>query len=395
VSAGNAVGDAEGDQRVLVILATWGPEPWAPEEVRRAVFDEANAFYRRSSFGQFSLHGDLTPWLAAYTARPACPAPVHERVAPALADPPLAAARSAGFVPDSYDRVIYVVPKTECPWEAVGVFREVLLNGTMNAWIVVHELGHTYGLAHARGVVCTGSACRASEYGDPLSPMGHGFVDFSAYEKHVMGWITDVSRADQSRVYGVGRPDVVDAKPHAFVVPTATTEYWFEQRLDGPEPGLAVRRLEKDVPDDDLAPPTWFVNAPVRSGRTTLAAGETFSLRGVFSVRYSPSVVGNANLRFVWTDRTRPTPPALLAPGRRVVAGRPVRVAWRRSGDGGSGVAFCTVRLDGRIVTRSVTSRTALIPALRRGAHTIGVTCTDRAGNRSRRVTRRVVATSR
>jgi Gametolysin peptidase M11 len=50
----------------------------------------------------------------------------------------------------------------------------------------VHELGHTYGLAHAGASECP--LCPILEQGDPFSPMGSGFVDFSAYEKHLLGW---------------------------------------------------------------------------------------------------------------------------------------------------------------------------------------------------------------
>lgn len=386
----DALGDATGDQLALVILATWGPEPWSGDEVRQAV-EDADAFLRRSSFGQLSLQSTVTPWLAAYPGQPACPQPVHERLAPALADPPLAAARLAGFDPDAFDRVIYVVPKTGCEWFGIGVGREVMLNGTVSGWIVVHELGHTYGLAHARGRVCD-PTCRISEYGDPFSPMGRTLGDFSAYEKHVMGWITDVARAERSGNYTVGRPDVLAAAPHALVVPAAQTEYWLEQRLDVADPGLTVRYLDVDVPDDDLARPTRFVNDPTRVGRDTVARGERFAVPGVFSVRYTPIADGRATLAFTWTDRTRPTRPTLVSPRRRVAANRPFNVAWRVSRDGGSGVEFCAVTVDGRIAAREAERRSATVAAVRRGRHRIGVTCTDRAGNRSRAAARQVQA---
>jgi hypothetical protein len=39
-----------GEQRVLLILTTWGPEPYAPASIR-AELDEAAAFMRSASFG--------------------------------------------------------------------------------------------------------------------------------------------------------------------------------------------------------------------------------------------------------------------------------------------------------------------------------------------------------
>jgi hypothetical protein len=383
LSAPGAAADSTGDHRVLVLLATWGPQPWHVEDVRRTVFDEAGAFLRKSSFGLLTIRGDITPWLDAYPQRPACPEPLHERVAPGLSEGPLEAARSAGYTPSTYDRVVYVVPRTECEWNAVGVGREVLLNGLLSAWLVVHELGHTYGLAHARGTRCTGSVCRGDEYGDPFSPMGRGLVDFSSYEKLAMGWIRDVVRAGRAGTYRVGRPDVLAAAPHALVVPTGSGEYWLEQRLDVVPPGLAVRLVEPDVPDDDLAPPTRFQRDPARTGKEVVGVGEVFRVPGTFSVAYAPLADGSADLRFAWTDRARPSRPVVAAP-RTVRAGRPFRVAWRTA-DGGSGVAFCTVAVDNRLAARvEGMTTTATVSVATRGARRLGVACTDRAGNRSR-----------
>ena len=63
-SAQSVFGDpVVGPQRILVVLATWGPQPFARDNVRRVVFDEADAFYRAASYGKASLTGVVTPWL--------------------------------------------------------------------------------------------------------------------------------------------------------------------------------------------------------------------------------------------------------------------------------------------------------------------------------------------
>jgi hypothetical protein len=367
-----ASAESTGDLRTLVILATWGPQAFDPAEVRHGVFDDAEEFLQRSSFGQVSLHGDVTPWLNAYAERPTCPAPVHERVAPALSDPPTEAAIRAGYTPSSYDRVIYVTPRIECVWDALGVRREVFLNGVFSSWHVVHELGHTFGLAHAHGMRCTSAgACRKDEYGDPLSPMGRGLVDFSAYEKLTMGWIHEVAHAATPGTYRVGRPDALDAPPHALVIPTARGEYWLEQRE-----GLSVRYVEADVPDDDLAASTMFV----------ARAGESYTLAGVFSVRSVPVDERYANLEFAWTDRTPPTRPTLRVPAR-IRAGRAFRISWSTR-ENGSGVASCVLRVDGRTVANEQASASVVLA--KRGLHRLAVGCTDRAGNESRRAMKRV-----
>jgi hypothetical protein len=61
-----------------------------------------------------------------------------------------------------------------------------------------HELGHGLGFKHANGLVCPDpglppqlpSDCASEEYGDPLDPMGRGYVgDFAAIFKMQAGWL--------------------------------------------------------------------------------------------------------------------------------------------------------------------------------------------------------------
>jgi hypothetical protein len=370
-----------GEQRALVLLATWGPEPWTRQEVERA-FSDADAFIRNSSFGQLGLQGTVTRWLRGYDAPPDCPAPEHERIPPALTNGPDAAAEAAGFRVSSYDRVIYIVPRLECPWLGVGVARQVMLNGTMNTWGIVHELGHTYGLAHAHGRKCP--SCRPEEYGDPFSPMGLGLVDFSAYEKLELGWIDGVEHVTGPGRYPLGRPDVREARPHGLVVVSGAGEFWFEQRLDTAQPGLVVRKIEPDVPDDDLAPSTLFLGDPNSMGRPTIAVGDSFRAPGAFTIRYEQSA-----LVFAWSDRTRPRAPNVSAP-RRVAVGRSVRVSWT-SADAGSGIARCTLSVDRRVATRGEAKGGHTIGPFKAGTHVVAVVCTDRAGNASRPAVRRLI----
>ena len=65
-----------GPQSVLVVLVTWGPQPFTRNEVQHVVFDEADAFYRQSSYGKAWLTGTVTPWLKAFEASPGCSIPL-------------------------------------------------------------------------------------------------------------------------------------------------------------------------------------------------------------------------------------------------------------------------------------------------------------------------------
>ena len=361
-SAANPYPPAVGDQKVLIVLATWGPQPFGREDVS-ASFADAARFYDKSSFHQLRLSAEVTPWLPAFTAAPNCPDDLGDHVPADFSSPPDAAAAAAGYRVESYDRVIYVTAQMPCTWAGLGVGRQIVLNADHNWFDMVHELGHTYGLAHARSESCRG--CSKDEYGDPFSPMGHGQLDFSAYEKFQMGWLHEVAHVSRPGSYSIGRPDVQGATPYAAVIETGQKEYWLEQRLDASPPGLVVRSIEPDL-SNFMAAPELLVWVPA----LTVGRGETFSVGGVFSVRYSANRV-----RFSWTDRKRPT-----APRVSVSAGR---VTWS-SRDTGSGIASCTAALDGKQFARGAASGSATLPRVKHGQHRLSVRCVDRAGNRSR-----------
>jgi hypothetical protein len=377
---------ATGEQRVLVLLATWGPEPWRVAEVAQAAAD-ADVFLRKTSLHQLGLRITTTAWLKGYPEQPDCPPPEHTRIPVALTAGPEAAAEAAGYSVASYDRVVYVVPRIACPWLAVGVGRQVMLNGTLSAWTIVHELGHTYGLAHAYSKACKTGSCSHDEYGDPFSPMGHGLVDFSAYEKVVLGWIQPVGRVERAGSYSIGRTDLPGATPEALVIPTGAGEYWFEQRPEAETPGLAARIVEPDIRDDDLAAPISLIENPTGGNRPTIAQGETFRVPGVLSLRYDASGEGRATVAFEWLDRTPPRI-RLVAPAR-LASGRQARVSWAAT-DAGSGVVSCTLSVDRRVVMTGEAKGAAAVGPLRRGRHQVAVTCVDRAANRSRPTIRSV-----
>jgi Gametolysin peptidase M11 len=364
-----AADPAVGDQHVLIVLATWGPQPFTPGDVSSA-FAEAARFYDKSSFHQLKLTATATPWLPAFSGPVACPDDLGDHVPTAFSSPPNAAAAAAGYRVESYDRVMYVTARMACDWDGLGVGHQIVLNADRNWNDMVHELGHTYGLAHARREQCRG--CAKDEYGDPFSPMGHGLLDFSAYEKLQMGWLHEVAHVSRPGTYAIGRPDVQGATPYALVIATGLHEYWIEQRLDATPPGLVVRSIEPDL-SDFMAAPELMLYVPA----LTVGRSETFRIGGLFSVQYGR--VGQ--VRFTWLDRIRPGAPSVSVGGRRVT--------WS-SRDRGSGVASCAVALDGRTVGRGPASGTLTLPAVKRGTHRVSVTCVDRAGNRSRATVRQL-----
>jgi hypothetical protein len=166
------------NERVLVVLASTGSKPYAVADVQRT-FQQAAAYIQRASFGQVSLRADVTPWLTGLTVRPSCGA--SDGTIESIFGPPRREAVGAGFDTTHYDTVIYALPDARCGFFGATFGHQVMLTRQPTLELLLHELGHTFGLAHAMGADCTDLLRRAlDDTGDVYSPMGSGSLDFSA-----------------------------------------------------------------------------------------------------------------------------------------------------------------------------------------------------------------------
>jgi hypothetical protein len=393
-------GAFKGEQRVLVVPVTWGPQPATVEEINHVVFAETDAFMRAASYGKTWLVGDVTPWQSAYSTRPECDAR-------AIASTARAAAAAAGFDPARYDRFVFVFPRIDCPFRGLGSGEQTWINGAPERKVVAHELGHTYGLAHANSWECGTGSCRVVEYGDPYSTMGFGEGDFNVFEKSFLGWLTNVARPEATGAYQLDRVELPGGASQAMVVTTANTEYWFELRLEQVRAPFRIGLLPTGVlvrvaPNAGAAPealiypePNLILPDPIGAGRPALLPGESFRVQGAFDLTVAGQLGDRAELRFAWTDVTPPGAPRVLEPAQRVGRTGPLNVTWRESTERGSGVAYYEVRLDRRPPVRVNTSfAQSPVARLRKpppGRHTISIVAVDRAGNRGTLATRRFV----
>ncbi len=161
---------ATGEQRVLVVLATSGAEPYTVAEVERTMH-EADGFLRTASLGKVRLHVDVTPWLAAFTEDPGCGA--TNRGLKAVVQPARFGADRAGYDTSNYDNVIYAIADSHCGFQGASFGHEVMLSRQPTVALVVHELGHAFGLGHAQASNCAAAwlSCAIYDTGDPaLSP---------------------------------------------------------------------------------------------------------------------------------------------------------------------------------------------------------------------------------
>lgn len=289
---------AKGEERVLVVLATSGPRPYTVADVQQTV-REASSFISTASFGQTRLHVDVTPWLSAFSGNPGCGGTTNRSLATVVA-PARVAADRAGYDVSRYDDVVYAVADSHCGFHGATWGNEVMLTRRPTLQLIVHELGHTFGLGHAQAAACLGASrtCgRVDETGDPFSPMGSGELDFSAYEKTVLGWIRPQPHVKTAKRYVLAPPTSPSSLAQALVVDVDEGAWWVEYRAQ-PFRGLLFRFVDDARALSPFAAPAVLVSNPTKANRPWIARGESYRLPGSFKVTLTKVSATQAEVRF-------------------------------------------------------------------------------------------------
>jgi hypothetical protein len=287
---------ATGEQRVLVVLATSGAKPYTVAEVQRTMH-EADGFLRTGSLGKVRLHVDVTPWLAAFTEDPGCGA--TNRGLTAVVQPARFGADRAGYDTSNYDNVIYAIADSHCGFQGASFGHEVMLSREPTVALVVHELGHAFGLGHAQASNCAAAwlSCAIYDTGDPFSPMGSGAVDFSAYEKVVLGWIRPQPHVNSAKHYLLTPPTIRTTSAQALLVDTAQGTWWIEYRSQ-PFRGLLFRLVYRTPIGSPFARSSVLMRNPTRAGRPWIARGESYRIPGSFRVSLVHAGAARAEVAF-------------------------------------------------------------------------------------------------
>jgi hypothetical protein len=289
---------AKGEERVLVVLATSGPMPYTVADVQQTV-REANSFINTASFGQTRLRVDVTPWLSAFNGNPGCGGTTNRSLAAVVA-PARVAADRAGYDVSHYDDVVYAVADSHCGFHGATWGNEVMLTRQPTLQLIVHELGHTFGLGHAQSAACLGPSrmCgRFDETGDPFSPMGSGELDFSAYEKTVLGWIRPQPHVSEPKRYVLAPPTSRSSLAQALIVDVDDGSWWIEYRAQ-PFRGLLFRFVDEVRAMRPFAAPAVLVLSPTKAKRPWVARGESYRLPGSFKVTLTKATATQAEVRF-------------------------------------------------------------------------------------------------
>jgi hypothetical protein len=399
--------DNNGELKILVILATWGPQPFTREQAQQAVFDRGNPFVQENSYGKAHLAGEVTDWLKPFSSPPACGTPAEQR---SLATAAQAAAKAAGFAVDSYSRFVYAFPfEDACGYLGYGSLREVYLNGpqAITTRIATHELGHTFGLEHAHLHSCSAAGCVEVEYGDPYDTMGSGVGDYNAYEKFVAGWLGNVIQPERTGDYTIDDIETASAQPQAIEVQTAHADYWLDHRepvgADAAYAGLPIVQgveIHGGPPSADptaaseFSFPNSLLPNPGGRGIPALLVGDTLTDPGAFRATVTAHIGTTVTVHFEWTDTIPPSKPSISVPkkGKR---NRTISVGWGPSNDSGSGVGHYDVTFDGRLVKHVLADfklpTQAGVRTSRAGRHVVRVVAVDRAGNRSKAASATIV----
>jgi len=350
-----------GEQRLLILRLTWGPQTDELSEatITRSV-EQASAHIHESSYGRTWLTHETTRWLHVWSEEPTtCDYSQLYTFTTGVA-------RQSGYDLARFSHLVFVFPYlAACRWGGSYSGNVIWLNWAIPYTTLAHELGHTYGLPE-EGPALVGNV--PENYANPYTVMGHGREHFTAWEKWVFGWLDRVARPARDGSFSVDALERAAAGPQALAVTIARDEYWFEYRhahgvlayggANGLEPGRFAGRN--------------VLIGPVGAG---------FSVAGAFEVRVAASDSERATLAFRWLDRTRPPRPRVRVRGRLV--------EWDRVLDTGSGVARYEVhagkrvrvvpawRLFGKAIVQADTRATV-------AGRPVRVVAIDRAGNRSR-----------
>ncbi len=222
-----------GEIKVLVLLVNFQNDmrqPFTIEQSNNLIFNTASNssvtnFYREVSYQQTWLTGNTFGWFTLPINTGDCGGRQTALYAKQ-------AAQNAGINLSSYNKIVYVYPNmSSCGYSGFADLggTETWINGSLNFPTITHELGHSFGLSHAKAWDCgssvIGSNCAVIEYGNMADVMGSAGAKghFHAYHKERLGFLNGgntppVTLVQSSGTYFISPLSSQDFSPKALKI---------------------------------------------------------------------------------------------------------------------------------------------------------------------------------
>ena len=226
-----------GPQKMAYVLPTYSDGVTGISvDGAKAVAVEIDSYYRQQSYGLMnfvgiknpSLPGDVIPVKIAMTSG-ICDLSM-------IGDQTIQAARDAGYPMDSYRGWVVLMAPTPCPFSGMaseGSPFMAFTSGQYSIRVIAHEMGHGFGLYHARREDCPGCGA-AGEYTDHTDLMANSAGVLNGWERWKLGWLDrtgtpTIVATTQPGTWTISALDAPpDGKPKAVRIPrSGTSAYWW------------------------------------------------------------------------------------------------------------------------------------------------------------------------
>ena len=263
------------DERVIdIVSVNWAGSPLlttSVDQIAVVVNTQVNASWKTFT----TLVGDTQDRAISFVSGKVLSAPISLNTKMACSGS--AAANFISLVRDeAYKRLgisdysqrylIITAPKAGCVWSGrtplgtpTSRSGTLVLHDSGDAFVIVHELGHTFGLGHTNFLRCDdgkkdgawGDVCKAVEYGGSIDVMGNVSTDspLNTYHQWRLGLLdsTQVKQVWQSERVNLVPSDFAQGL-RALYIRDGSAAYWVEYRRSlngvGYKPGLVIFRID-------------------------------------------------------------------------------------------------------------------------------------------------------
>ncbi|WP_438031606.1 hypothetical protein [Sorangium sp. So ce204] len=298
-------------------------------DVRDRLFndpDSANNFFIEASYGKMNLTGHINPdgdYYGWYTINAEMPTICDLGLHMALGRQ--AAANLGGYVEANYDNTMHFF--NGFPSSCAGAYSSgshTWYPSPTDAGTYAHELGHSMGLVHANVLNCADSAgnwapmsttcaqpnlpwCAnpgqlnagntscVQDMGDSFSPVGGGYMHYSAPEKALFGWFnpenTATVSASGTSIVSVKPIEVISTGVQRLVIPIPGGDETYQVEYRQP---IGFDQYRQSTPDRVDG---FTANAPVARGILVHRGPLEGSPKGIVNMTPSWPIIDFAHLQ--------------------------------------------------------------------------------------------------